>query len=147
MILALDLGTKTGWAIGTTMADVTSGVENFSRGRFSSGGMRFLNFRSWLDKMHAVSEFTEVYFEEVRRHMSTDAAHCYGGFMAVLTAWCVEHGIQYQGVPVGEIKKSATGKGNAGKGLMIAAAESWGFVVLDDNHADALAIYRWKVLG
>ena len=30
-----------------------------------------------------------------------------------LTAWCEEHELPYQGVPVGTIKRYATGKGNA----------------------------------
>ncbi len=29
-----------------------------------------------------------VYFEEVRRHLGTDASHCYGGFLAHLSSWC-----------------------------------------------------------
>jgi hypothetical protein len=62
-----------------------------------------------------------VYFEEVRRHAGVDAAHAYGGFMAHLTAWCEHHQIPYQGVPVGTIKKHATGKGNANKDQMIGA--------------------------
>ena len=60
-----------------------------------------------------------VYFEEVRRHMGVDSAHVYGGLLATLTAWCEHHQIPYQGVPVGTIKKNATGKGNASKDEMI----------------------------
>ena len=55
--------------------------------------------------------------------MGVDAAHAYGGFMAHLTAWCEHHNIPYAGVPVGTIKKHATGKGNASKDLMIGAAK------------------------
>lgn len=81
-----------------------------------------------------------VYFEEVRRHVGVDAAHAYGGFMAHLTAWCEHHQIPYQGVPVGTIKKHATGKGNASKDAMIAAARERGLDPQDDNEADALAL-------
>jgi Holliday junction resolvasome RuvABC endonuclease subunit len=146
MILALDLGTKTGWAAGTEWpTDIVSGVENWSRGRFTGGGMRYLNFKHWLGKVHDLFNVEEVYFEEVRRHMSTDAAHAYGGFMSHLTVWCEENEIPYQGVPVGTIKKDATGNGNASKDMMIAAAQSWGFKPKDDNEADALAILRWRL--
>ena len=85
-----------------------------------------------------------VYFEEVRRHLGTDAAHIYGGLLGVVTAWCEEHEIPYQGVPVGEIKKHATGKGNADKGAMIAAAKARGHQPGDDNEADAIAIAYWR---
>ena len=62
-----------------------------------------------------------------------------------LTAWCEHHSIPYQGVPVGTIKKHATGKGNAGKDEVIAAMRALGHAVTDDNEADALAILHWAI--
>ena len=103
--------------------------------------MRYLRFKKWLGEISAtVGEINEIYFEEVRRHSSTDAAHVYGGLMATLTAWCEARNIAYQGVPVGSIKKHATGKGNAGKPEMVAAAQAKGYPITDDNEADALAL-------
>ena len=90
-------------------------------------------------------ELQAVYFEEVRRHASTDSAHVYGGLMATLTAWCEHHKIPYQGVPVGTIKKHATGKGNADKVAMIDAIRLRGHPVTDDNEADALALLYWAL--
>ena len=81
----------------------------------------------------------------MRKHAGVDAAHAYGGFMAHLTAWCEHHQIPYQGVPVGTIKKHATGKGNASKAEMIAAAKARGHDPVDDNHADALALLDWAM--
>ena len=46
---------------------------------------------------------------------------------------------------MGTIKKHATGKGNAGKAAMIAAARARGFAPQDDNEADALALLAWAV--
>jgi Holliday junction resolvasome RuvABC endonuclease subunit len=86
-----------------------------------------------------------VYFEEVRRHAATDAAHVYGGLLATLTAYCEEKKCPYQGVPVGTIKKHATGKGNASKQQMIAAMKAKGHSPADDNEADALAILYWAL--
>lgn len=51
----------------------------------------------------------------------------------------------YQGVPVGTIKKHATGKGNAGKEEMILAVRQRGHSPSDDNEADALAILHWAI--
>ena len=65
--------------------------------------------------------------------------------MATLTAWCEHHQIPYQGVPVGTIKKHATGKGNAGKDDMIASVRLHGHTPVDDNEADALALLYWAV--
>jgi Holliday junction resolvasome RuvABC endonuclease subunit len=93
----------------------------------------------------SVDTLDSVYFEEVRRHVGVDAAHAYGGFLATLTAWCEHHQIPYQGVPVGTIKKHATGKGNASKDDMIAAIRLRGFQPTDDNEADALALLLWAL--
>ena len=79
----------------------------------------------------------------MRRHVGTDAAHVYGGLLAVLTSWGELRGVPYEGVPVGTIKRHATGKGNANKDSMIAAARSRGFDPTDDNEADALALLGW----
>ncbi len=139
MLLALDLGTKAGWAT-TSNGVIDSGVQIFANDRFSGGGMRYLKFQKWLEEMPRP---TQVVFEEVRRHRGTDAAHVYGGLMAHLTAWCEKHQIPYQGVPVGTIKKAWTGNGNAGKNLMIDEAKKRGFTPKDDNEADALALLHY----
>ena len=145
-ILALDLGTTTGWALHHLDGTISSGAEQFKPQRFEGGGMRYLRFKRWLNEVLAGSgDINAVFFEEVRRHAGVDAAHAYGGFMGHLTAWCEHHNIPYQGVPVGTIKKHATGKGNAGKAEMIAAVLRRGFTPADDNEADALALLHWAI--
>lgn len=141
-ILALDLGTKCGHAMGLPDGAVVSGVWDLSSRRFEGGGMRFLRFRQKLEEIHAATPLTAVVFEEVRRHMGVDAAHVYGGLLGHLSAWCEERDIPYQGIPVGTIKRHATGKGNASKEMMIEAARRLGFNPVDDNEADALHILR-----
>jgi Holliday junction resolvasome RuvABC endonuclease subunit len=144
-ILALDLGTQTGWAV-SLAGLIISGSETFKPQRFEGGGMRYLRFRKWLTEIKQSGDGIDtVYFEEVRRHIGVDAAHAYGGFMATLTSWCEHHAIPYQGVPVGTIKKHATGKGNASKTEMIAAAILRGHTPTDDNEADALALLYFAV--
>ncbi|MGL9762504.1 MAG: crossover junction endodeoxyribonuclease RuvC [Wolbachia sp.] len=139
-ILTLDLGKQMGWAI-LTDGVIESGSKSFHGSRFSGGGMHFLKFRSWLNEMkEKFSNIEAVYFEEVRRHLGTDAAHCYGGFLAVLSAWCEENNIPYQGVNVKTIKRFITGKGNASKSEVIEAIREKSFSPRDDNEADALAL-------
>ena len=143
-ILALDLGTTTGWALASPGAHLTSGTQIFKPGRFEGGGMRYLRFKRWLTEMKQCADpLGWVVFEEVRRHASTDAAHVYGGFLATLTAWCETKSIAYQGVPVGTIKRHITGKGNADKAKMVAAIQARGFAPADDNEADAIALLLW----
>ena len=145
-ILALDLGTTTGWALRGLDGLITSGTVSFRPGRFDGGGMRYLRFTNWLAEIDRLSgPIAAIWFEEVRRHAGTDAAHVYGGLMATLTAWAELRGVPYQGVPVGTIKRHATAKGNADKAAMIAAVRARGFSPADDNEADAIAILLWAI--
>lgn len=140
-LLCLDLGTTTGYVVGSE-GHVVSGVWKLKPGRFESSGMRFVKFRKCLNEIRAGYPITRVFFEEVRRHQGVDAAHVYGGLMAVLTEWCEENGATYSAYPVGTIKKFWTGKGNASKDMMIAEAVRRGYEPIDDNEADALAIFH-----
>lgn len=145
-ILALDLGTTTGWALRSHDGLISSGTVSFRPGRFDGGGMRYLRFTNWLTELDRLSgPIAAIWFEEVRRHAGTDAAHVFGGLLATLTTWAELRGIPYSGVPVGTIKKHATGRGNAPKQDMIAAARARGFSPADDNEADAIAILNWVI--
>ena len=87
-ILALDLGTTTGWALRSRDGLITSGTVSFRPSRYDGGGMRYLRFRGWLEQLaHDAGTIAAIHFEEVRRHAGTDAAHVYGGLLATLTAW------------------------------------------------------------
>ena len=145
-ILALDLGTTAGFALRTRDGAITSGTAEFRLDRWQSGGMRFLRFKRWLtDIKHQAGGVDLVVYEQVRRHAGVDAAHVFGGWLAILTAWCDHHEIAYQGVPVGTIKRFIAGKGNADKDTVIAAVRARGFAPADDNEADALAILLWAI--
>jgi hypothetical protein len=145
-ILALDLATATGWALRISDGQILSGTVSFRPSRYDGGGIRYLRFRVWLDSMAPdAGGISVVHYEEVRRHLSTDAAHVHGGLLATLTAWCEQAGIPYQGVPVGTIKRFIAGKGNADKQAVIAAVRERGFSPADDNEADAIAILLWAV--
>lgn len=143
-ILALDLGTTTGWAYRNPDGVISTGTAKFANGRYHGGGYRFVAFRAWLIYMLQAPD-VRVYFEEVRRHLGVDAAHIYGGFLAHLTGYCEQHEIPYCGVPVQTIKKHATGKGNAKKDAMVEAANAAGCITTDDNEADAFHILAWAI--
>lgn len=114
--------------------------------------MRFVRFKCFLNDIILRSSVDQIYFEEVRNHRGVDAAHVYGGFMATMQA-CCEHcdaigPLPYSGVPVGTIKKCATGTGNASKAKVIDAVNRLALVprvVSDDNEADALALLHWAI--
>lgn len=156
MILALDLGTKTGFAVGTTDGAtpeapypfVSRGSWSLKPGKFDGGGMRAVRFTEHLDKLMKAIPFERVVFEAVRAHKGVDAAHIYGGLMMTLQAWCEGQTppVPYEGVGVGAIKKFATGRGNANKGEMLLAVERLGFPCDgDEDQADAVALLLLKL--
>lgn len=104
--------------------------------------MRFLKARRQFRDLLETWSPGCVVFEEVRRHRGVDAAHVYGGLLAILQTVCEEREVPYSGIPVATIKRAATGRGGGkgtGKAEMIAAAnERWGLDLDDDNEADAL---------
>lgn len=139
-ILAIDPGTRCGWAVWEDGTIVAAGTWDLGARRHEGGGMRFLRLARYLEE--ALCGVGAVAYEEVRRHLGVDAAHIYGGIVATLSSACEARGVPYTGVPVATVKKLATGKGNADKARMIAAANArWGIELRpeDENEADA----RW----
>jgi len=66
--------------------------------------------------------------------------------VAIIETFCIENGINYTAFSAQEVKKFATGKGNANKDAMVKAAqEKYGYPGTDDNIADALHIWHLAV--
>ena len=138
--IGIDPGTRCGWCV--IDGDVVrSGEWDLSSRRHEGGGMRFVRVARYFAELLESVQSPTVFYEEVRRHMGVDAAHVYGGIVAVIAAECERRKVPYAGIPVGTVKKRATGKGNADKARMIDAARGqWpGFEPVSDNEADA----RW----
>jgi Holliday junction resolvasome RuvABC endonuclease subunit len=143
-IIGIDPGANCGWAVLAEDGQLlSSGVWDLNPRRQEGGGMRFLRCRAYLiEAINSLAGSDVVLgYEEVRRHRGVDAAHVYGGIVSQVTAVCEELSIPYQALPVGTVKKFATGKGNASKMLMIEASNKRWFSnpTEDDNEADA----RW----
>lgn len=146
-VLALDLGTQCGWAVATRDGKFSSGSDRFDPKRCGGSGKRWLSFREFLTaRAREAGDIRAVYYEDVKAHgPGVQAAHVYGGFLAVLELWCAANNIPLHGVGVGTIKKHATGKGNATKDQMIAASIKRGLKVADDNEADAVALLAYAL--
>ncbi|NOV24178.1 hypothetical protein E5S69_11710 [Cupriavidus necator] len=145
-VLALDLGTTTGWALAPRGGAVRSGSFRLDPAKLGGNGRRWIAFREWLTATaREAGGVQAVYFERVCSHTGTTAAHVYGGYMAMLEAWCAANNIPMHGVAVATAKKHWTGNGRAKKPEMIAEAERRGIKVIDDNHADALAILSYGI--
>ena len=144
-ILALDLATKTGWAIARNGQLVESGVQVFDIRRGESPGLRFLRFRSWLEDLLTEAAPDLVAYEQAH-HRGGAATELCVGFATRVQELAAGDGIEYASVHTSTLKKHATGHGNAQKDAMVAAARKrWGIEPEDDNHADALLILAWAL--
>lgn len=135
-ILAIDPATKCGWAHSCG----ESGVWDLSIRRDESGGMRLLRFRGKLNSVRA-SVGVDVVAFEAARHAAPKMAGALvvqAELQGTLKLWCEQRQVQYRGYSPSEIKKHATGKGNASKADMVEAAVDKFGSVADDNEADAL---------
>ncbi len=102
--------------------------------------MRLIRLIGKLKELHANIGFDVLVFEAARH-----AAPGMQGALVVqaelqgqIKRFCVENNVEYRGYSPKEIKKHATGKGNANKEKMVAAARAKGWTFGDDNEADAL---------
>lgn len=141
--LGLDLGTHCGFALLTANrggSSIMSGAWDCSiKTGHDSPSLRFDKFEKQLDDFLMLG-VDRVYYEVVRRHRGTQAAHIYGAFLAKMQERCDRVGIPFEGLSVQEIKKFATGKGNASKEQVIEGVQKLGYDPGCDNEADAISI-------
>jgi len=143
-ILAIDCGTKTGWA---SFADgrIESGVQDFSLKRGESKGIRFLRFNTWLKAMAELTN-PQVVVYEMAHFRGGHATEILVGMTTRIEEFCESIFIEYSSVHSGTLKKFATGKGNASKEDMIKmASQFFAKVVESDDEADALLILKWAM--
>lgn len=148
MLIGIDAGTKTGWAIADTSGRIVeSGVMDFTKRRGESNGALFLKFRRWLSEL--LSDKTRPPFlvcYEQAHHRGGPATEIGVGLATRIQEICTEYGYEYIPVHTGTLKKSATGSGSAGKEQMIErAARHLGRQPIDDNEADAVHLAMMAV--
>ena len=139
-ILALDLGTKLGWALHLPAGRPSSGV--FDLRKSNTHGERFSLVLGWLTAgFVAEMPIGSVLAIEEPGYLPSGAAYrmlC--GIRAVALLVAYEHGWTPIGVAPAELKKHATGKGNAKKPAMIAAAKRLTGRDMTDDEADAVLL-------
>lgn len=156
VVLALDLGTKLGFALGeaTSQGEMRyrSGMAKFADDESDHPGQRWIRLWSHLDKLHeeygpvAVAVLEDfvggLRTADSGKQFSSRAPIVYGSLRSIVEAWACNWKIPVLTVNPSTLKKAATGNGRAKKPEMrAAAARRWSIVeVADDNHADALCI-------
>ena len=135
-ILALDIATKTGWKTKTA-----SGTWDLKPNRGESEGMRVVRFKSKVKELVSMEGITIIAYERPAG-MHKASIMVASEMVGVLKDLCIEMNINLACYSAQQIKKFATGKGNAGKPEMIEAAKKLGYSPVDDNEADAIHLYH-----
>ena len=143
--IAFDLGAKTGW--GQNWGGVIcSGVIVFKREPSEQGdAWRWARASRWFDEVVAGADF--AVYEESHFQKGWQAQQAYHALATRLVEACGRHGVPCKGVSVSDLKKWATGKGNANKAAMVEAAERRhpDATIQDDNQADALLLLDYAL--
>jgi Holliday junction resolvasome RuvABC endonuclease subunit len=135
-ILALDIATNTGWK-----TETSSGTWNFKPNRGESDGMRLVRFKAKIREMIRLEGIELISYERpAGRHKGAIIVE--SEMIGILKELCIEMGVELACYSATEIKKFATGIGNAKKSLMIESAKELGFNPMDDNEADAIHLYN-----
>ena len=135
-ILALDIATTTGWK-----TETSSGVWKLKQKKDDSTGMKLVRLKSYLKELIALEKIDIVVYERPAG-MFKSAIITESELIGVVLLLCEELSLQYTAYSATEIKKFATGKGNAKKQDMINAAVALGYNPEDDNEADAIHLYN-----
>jgi Holliday junction resolvasome RuvABC endonuclease subunit len=154
-VLALDLATRTGWALwdGERME---SGVQVFDVRRGESPGMRYLRFNAWLGQMAERLEGQRpdylgdvIAYEQTvpanTKFSSATTREIAAGFSTRVQEKCAAWGIQHFAIYPSSLKKFTTGNGRSKKPEMVAAVSARWKAVKDDNEADAIALLHYAL--
>ena len=135
-ILALDLAAETGYA--GQRADGVVVTVVFVCLKTSIAGNRWLRFRDWLKNMIDFEDPQLIIFEEPFIHMKHRSGIGLSyGFKTVVELLAASHEIRCYSIAPTELKKWATGHGNATKSQMLTYARSMGWNLSNDNEIDA----------
>ena len=135
-ILAIDPASILGWAL----SENEYGTWDLRTKKDESIGMKLLRLESKLNEIFELKHPNIIAYERAAGMHKLSIIH-QAKLIGIIEQWCERKGVQYRAFSATEIKKFATGKGNAGKPKMIEAAKAkFGYLGKDDNEADALHI-------
>jgi len=131
-ILALDLGTKTGWALsgchvsaifaGTWVLESPAGMRYAKKLRMDRRlDPRIMAIVNNLREIHRKTPLEYIVFEDLRFASSQAQAHLWASFRGAVWAFAHLNGIQVDCLDTGKLKKYSTGSGSADKRWMAAA--------------------------
>ena len=138
-VLGIDIGIKGAYAYGPATGRLHSGVMAFKGKR----GLRWVVFQEWLREMDAEALPDLVVYERPCGKYNALRGLC--GFTTLIEQYAAQTETATLEVTPPTLKKFATGQGNAGKPMMVAAArERWRELeILGPDHADALWLWAY----
>jgi len=156
-ILCLDLGTRTGYALGTPRGRIlTSGsielasakelrLQRENRGE-RNFDLRVLRLWEWILHMHKQRHLHAIVFEDVNFFTSTNQLQVWSSLRGAIWSFrLLEPSVELMAVPVGSLKKFACGNGHAQKPAMHAAwtlrPKTYPPTTGDDHEIDALWLF------
>jgi Holliday junction resolvasome RuvABC endonuclease subunit len=140
--LALDPGTKCGWAR-SREGETTFGVWSLAP-KDGIVGSRYAALDAHLTRVHAQSALDIIAIEQAH-HRGGRATEYALGYLAVVHLWAYRRAVEVVVAHASAVKRHATGHGDANKREMVAAAAArWNYCA-DDNEADALWILDWAI--
>lgn len=157
-VLALDLATRTGWALRDRHGVITSGAVDLGKGK--SEAERFLCLDGWLRRRiasgalisdHGFStrptESQGMICWELPNQRGGAPTRILMGLRAIVIVAAERAKLLQAEVDIATLKRHATGKGNAPKALMVLAARKrWDRPDLEDeDEADALCVLSWAL--
>jgi len=144
-ILALDLGSLTGWA-SFVDGQIESGTKEFRLERGESPGIRFIKFNNFLSTMISLIRPSLIIYE---------MPHLRGGYASDLLIGmstrvqekCVVEKIEYKALHSATLKRISCGSGRANKEDMMKKAKELYPTqdIQDDNQADALLLLNYGI--
>lgn len=137
VILAIDQASNCGWAINNQIY----GCWDLKTRKDEDSGMKLIRFRNKLKEICELESVDIIVYERVAGQHKSSIIHA-AKLVAIIETYCKDTGIHYASFSAGEIKKYATGKGNANKEAMVEAARKYGYEGDNDNIADALHIWN-----
>lgn len=141
-ILALDPATLTGYCFGDTKP-ISHGTWDFKLKSYESTGLKFLRLSKHLEELNYNADGIDLIAYEKPSGQHFTGVRSHANFEGVILKVCEFYGINYKAYTASEIKRFATGKGNAKKAQMIeACTTNYNIKPEDDNHADALHLWH-----
>lgn len=146
--LGLDLGNNLGWCVSSRLKDTVRHLKSGQHLFTSKHGeaARFAEFRRWLNFMLDESKANRLIIERPigGRFQGGSSAKLFFGMRTICLMVAHAHGVDFFEVAANTVKKHATGKGNAEKGVMIEqAAMAYGFTPGSHDEADAIWVADW----